>query len=136
VEAPTYVETLAATVLLVRRSAFEQVGGFDERYFLYGEDLDLCRRLRNADWRLVALPSEFARHQSGASSAGWWERELVWWQGTMQFASRWWTGNAWRLAVGAALVRWAGMAIARPYGARRAWRAVVAGSLSRAPKTP
>jgi GT2 family glycosyltransferase len=128
VATPTEVETLAATALLVRRSAFDEVGGFDERYFLYGEDLDLCRRLRGAGWRLVALPSQFARHQSGASSAGWWERELVWWNGTMQFAARWWRPWARVVAVGAAVTRWFGLALSRPMGAREAWQSVVRGA--------
>lgn len=90
------VESLAATAILVRRSAFDEIGGFDERYFLYGEDLDLCRRLRDAAWRLVALPDPWAIHQSGASAATTWDRELRWWEGTLQFARTHWTG--WRCA--------------------------------------
>ena len=84
------VETLAAVSILVRRDAFDAIGGFDERYFLYGEDLDLCRRLRGAGWRLVSLPVAWASHHSGASASGWWDRELRWWEGTMQFAAHWW----------------------------------------------
>jgi N-acetylglucosaminyl-diphospho-decaprenol L-rhamnosyltransferase len=119
------VASLAATVLLVRRAAFEGIGGFDESYFLYGEDLDLCRRLRAAGWRLVALPGAWAHHDSGGSSASWWDRELVWWQGTMTFAARWWTARAWSTALGAAVMRWAVLGLRRPRSAGRVWRALV-----------
>lgn len=113
-EAPTDVESLAATALLVRRSAFEEVGGFDEGYFLYSEDLDLCRRLRQAGWRLVALPVPWAHHSSGASSAGWWNRELVWWEGTLRFAAQWWSPPAWTVARAATIIRIVPMVITRP----------------------
>jgi N-acetylglucosaminyl-diphospho-decaprenol L-rhamnosyltransferase len=108
------VESLAATALLVRRDAFDAVGGFDEGYFLYSEDLDLCRRLRTAGWRLMALPVEWAEHASGASSAGWWDRELVWWEGTLRYAARWWRPAAWRAAELATLVRILPMLARRP----------------------
>jgi GT2 family glycosyltransferase len=85
------VDTLAATAIVFRRSAFAEVSGFDERYFLYGEDLDLCRRLRDADWRLVAAPETWAIHRSGGSASTTWDRELSWWEGTMQFARDHWS---------------------------------------------
>jgi N-acetylglucosaminyl-diphospho-decaprenol L-rhamnosyltransferase len=111
---PVDVESLSAAALLVRRSAFEQVEGFDEGYFLYSEDLDLCRRLRAAGWRLVALPVGWAEHASGASSAGWWERELVWWEGTLRYAALWWSRPAWAGARLATLLRVVPMLVARP----------------------
>jgi hypothetical protein len=54
--------------LLVRRKAFEAVEGFDERFFLYYEDMDLCHRLRDAGHRLRYLPTVSALHHWGAST--------------------------------------------------------------------
>jgi GT2 family glycosyltransferase len=124
-EGPRFVESLAATCVIVRRSAFDSVGGFDETYFLYGEDLDLCRRLRRAGWRLLALPQEFARHESGASSASSTERELSWWRGTMRFAALWWPTAAWTLALVAAMTEFARLSVQEPRVTSRAWRALV-----------
>jgi GT2 family glycosyltransferase len=61
-------ESLTAACLLLRRAAFDGVGGFDERFFLYGEDVDLCRRLREAGWRLRYVPSATVRHSRGISA--------------------------------------------------------------------
>jgi len=58
---------LTAACLLVRRQAFEEVGGFDEGYFLYFEDVDLGRRLRLAGWRLLPVPGAVAHHVKGGS---------------------------------------------------------------------
>ena len=116
------VDSLAATAVLVRRAAYEAIGGFDEGYFLYGEDADLCMRLRRAGWRIVALPETWATHASGASSGSWVRRELAWWEGTLTYAWRWWgpVGRAGALA--AALVMWARLVAADPAGARTAFR--------------
>lgn len=124
-QGPVDVENLAATALLIRRGAFDSVEGFDERYFLYGEDLDLCRRLRVAGWRLVALPEEWADHVSGGTAASAWERELTWWRGTMRFAAQWWPARPWRVALVAAAVRWARLVVEQPREAHRAWCALV-----------
>jgi GT2 family glycosyltransferase len=118
---PTDVDVLVATAVLVRRQAFEAVGGFDESYFLYGEDLDLCRRLRAAGWRLVALPSPWAVHESGGSAAGWWDRELRWWEGTLRFAGQWWSAPAFAGALVAAGVQTLKMVVRSP---TRWWAAV------------
>jgi GT2 family glycosyltransferase len=55
--------------MLIRRDALEAVRGLDERYFLYCEDMDLCRRLRTAGHEILFEPAAVARHIGGASSA-------------------------------------------------------------------
>jgi GT2 family glycosyltransferase len=50
-----------------RRSAFEQVGGFDERLFAYGEDVDLGLRMLLAGWTAAAAPTARGVHEGGAS---------------------------------------------------------------------
>ena len=66
------VDWVSGACCLVRRQAFEDVGGFDERYFLYWEDADLCRRVRREGWRIRFRPDPAARvvHTAGRSSAG------------------------------------------------------------------
>ncbi|HEV3449899.1 MAG TPA: glycosyltransferase family 2 protein [Acidimicrobiia bacterium] len=124
---PTAVESLAATALLVRRRAFDQVRGFDSGYFLYGEDLDLCRRLRADGWRLVALPERFAVHDGGGSSVTPVGRELAWWRGTLRFAARWWSRPAWCAAVAAAALAWLRLSVRHPARAGDAARALFIG---------
>ena len=45
-----------AAALLVRREALDEVGTFDEDFFIYSEETDLCRRLRAAGWRTQYFP--------------------------------------------------------------------------------
>ena len=54
--------------LLVKRAALERLGGFDEGFFLYCEDLDLCRRLRGAGYELRYEPQAVVVHEGGASA--------------------------------------------------------------------
>lgn len=56
---------LSGSCLLVRRRAFEQVGGFDEAYFMYFEDVDLGDRLARAGWTNVYCPSARVVHRGG-----------------------------------------------------------------------
>ena len=62
------VDWLVGACLLVRLTAFEQVGGFDERFFMYFEETDLCRRLKAAGWSIEFEPDARARHLGGRSS--------------------------------------------------------------------
>lgn len=52
-----------AACLMLRRSALDRVGFFDPRYFMYGEDLDLCYRLKLGGWKIFYLPSAVAHHE-------------------------------------------------------------------------
>jgi GT2 family glycosyltransferase len=64
---PRRVESVKGAAMLVRRSAFEQVGGFDESFFLYAEESDLAARLRHAGWSVLFEPSARVIHRGGAS---------------------------------------------------------------------
>lgn len=68
VSSPRDVEWLTAACLMVRRDAFEAIGGFDEDFFLYFEDADLGLRLGKYG-RLRFQPEAHARHRGGASTA-------------------------------------------------------------------
>ena len=56
---------LSGSCLLLRRAAFDQIGGFDERYFMYMEDVDLGDRLTAAGWQNVYVPSAEIVHDKG-----------------------------------------------------------------------
>ncbi len=62
------VDWLSGACMLARRDALRGVGGFDERYFLYWEDADLCRRLRASGDHVRYVPSAVAVHRVGHSS--------------------------------------------------------------------
>src|SRR5262245_32032141 len=62
------VGAVMGAFLMVRREAIEKTGGMDERYFLYGEDIDFCMAVRAAGWRVVYYPEAVVTHRKGASS--------------------------------------------------------------------
>jgi GT2 family glycosyltransferase len=62
-----YVEDVRGAALLVRRTAFEEVGGFDESFFLYAEESDLAARWRKAGWLIAFEPAARVVHRGGAS---------------------------------------------------------------------
>ena len=68
---------LSGSCLLVRRAAFDAIGGFDERYFMYFEDVDLGDRLGRAGWQNVYLPSAEVIHLGGHATARASERMLA-----------------------------------------------------------
>jgi GT2 family glycosyltransferase len=66
---PVEVDWVSGACMMVRRDAFEAVGGMDEKFFLYWEDADLCFRLRRAGWLTVYNPVVGITHLTGRSSA-------------------------------------------------------------------
>lgn len=63
------VEVLSGCFWLARKQAVDQVGGLDERFFFYAEDVDWCQRFRAAGWKVVFVPTASATHYGGASSS-------------------------------------------------------------------
>ncbi|MGC9333114.1 MAG: glycosyltransferase family 2 protein [Anaerolineae bacterium] len=62
------VDWLVGACLLVRREVYEQVGGLDEGFFMYSEELDWCRRIKEAGWDIVYYPGATVIHHEGKSS--------------------------------------------------------------------
>ncbi len=60
---------LSGSCLLLRRAAFDEVGGFDPSYFMYFEDLDLGERLQRAGWQNIYVPSAAVRHEGGHATS-------------------------------------------------------------------
>jgi GT2 family glycosyltransferase len=78
------VDAISGALMLLPRDVFEQVGGFDEGYFLHCEDLDLCRRVRDAGRRVVCANTVRVVHGKGGSSrhrpvfVAWHKRRGMW----------------------------------------------------------
>lgn len=67
------VGMLSGAAMLVRREVVEEVGGFDERFHMYGEDNEWCLRIKRAGWTLLFEPAAVVMHHGGASSLKRWE---------------------------------------------------------------
>lgn len=65
---PFPVDHPLGAALMVRGEALAQVGGFDERYFMYCEEIDLCRRIKNAGWAIYCVPKAEIVHLVGQST--------------------------------------------------------------------
>lgn len=66
-ENPEGYDWVTAAAVMVRRSAFEQVHGFDERFFMYFEDVDLCRRIAHAGYSIRRTSAVSLIHLGGKS---------------------------------------------------------------------
>ena len=62
------VDWVSGACFLVRRSAFESIGGFDESYFMYVEDVDLCWRIGRSGWSVAYVPGAEVTHLQGLST--------------------------------------------------------------------
>jgi N-acetylglucosaminyl-diphospho-decaprenol L-rhamnosyltransferase len=87
------VDWVSGAIVFLRRSALESIGGWDEGYFMYMEDVDLCWRLRRLGWRIAYEPAGQVTHVQGASTASHPYRMIVaHHRSAYRFAARWWRG--------------------------------------------
>jgi GT2 family glycosyltransferase len=120
-DTPHRVGWLSACALMLRRAALEDVGLFDEAFFMYSEDADLGQRLAQRGWESHYVPTATVVHLSRQSSTGLPERQLVeQWRGAWRY---------WRKHHSAAGARLASAAFALGF----ALRAIAVGVLKRLP---
>lgn len=62
------VDWVSGACLLARADAVKQVGGFDEEFFMYAEDVDWCYRMKQGGWRVVFVPEAVVTHHIGSST--------------------------------------------------------------------
>jgi len=62
-----FVHWVSGAAMLVKKNIFERLGGFDENFFMYFEDLDLCKRARKLGFKILYFPKTEIVHESGGS---------------------------------------------------------------------
>ena len=67
-EETQWVDWVVGAAMMVRREVYEQIGGLDEGFFMYSEELDWCRRAKEAGWRVAYHPAAEIIHYEGRSS--------------------------------------------------------------------
>ena len=120
------VDVVTGCLLLVRRALWERLGGFDERFFMYGEDADLCLRARAAGSRCLIAPEAVIVHHGGASERVRAEKLVRLFRAKAQLFEKHWSPAAARFGV-VMLDLWAGTraaahAVTGNAAARGAWR--------------
>jgi GT2 family glycosyltransferase len=66
---PKIVPAISGACMMLRSQDFEQISGFDERYFLHVEDLDICRRIREKEGNVLFVPAALITHYGSTSQA-------------------------------------------------------------------
>jgi GT2 family glycosyltransferase len=107
------VDWLMGSALLLRRQALDEVGLFDESFFIYFEEVDLCRRLRMAGWELRYFPEITVVHYESQFSADVPERRInEMWRGRHRYWRKHHSGLGARVAALATGAQYAGAALA------------------------
>jgi len=71
------VEQPMGAALMIRKKVLDQIGGFDETFFLYMEDVDLCERIIREGWKIYYYPAaEFIHYAGGSSRQDWYRSQL------------------------------------------------------------
>jgi len=71
------VDQIMGSFMYIRKDVLDEVGSFDERYWMYFEEVDLCWRMKRAGWKIVHYPHASAIHFLSKSSEQWGERKRI-----------------------------------------------------------
>jgi GT2 family glycosyltransferase len=92
---PARAGFVIGAVLLLRRSALAEVGGFDERFFLYGEETDWQRRARAHGWSSALCEAVLARHEGAGTSTDEGRRQLLFHAAQETYIRKWFGPLGW-----------------------------------------
>jgi GT2 family glycosyltransferase len=128
------VDWAVGAALLIRKETLDAIGGFDERFFMYAEDLDWCWRAHDAGWSVLFYPDAIVRHVGNASGVQNYgrRRSAAYWRNTYRlYRSRRGVvpATAYR-GVNLAATAVAYLRYIRDPGLRRYWRAEMRGHLT------
>jgi len=90
---PAVPDWIPGLFMLFRSSVYERIHGFDERFFMYGEDFDICARMRLAGWKLQIAEGLRTRHDAQRASHR--SKRHLWWHAS-SLLRVWCTGAFWR----------------------------------------
>ena len=121
---PFDTSNVSGACCAIGRAAFEELGGFDERFFLYFEDADFCRRAGQAGMRIRYVPAAVVPHIGGASSSEDYHFGPAHARSMRQYLEKWYGPAGAALALALLWLRAMGFTLALRPQAGRAWKAL------------
>lgn len=121
---PIGTSMVSGACFAIGREAFEELGGFDERFFMYFEDADLCRRAAAAGMPIRYVPDAVVTHIGGASSSEDYHFGPLHARAMRQYLGKWYGPGGSALAIVLLWLRAIGFSVTLRPQARRAWRAL------------
>ena len=106
---PEKYATVSGACLMMDKNSFDRLGGFDEKYFLHVEDIDICKRSREAGGDVCFVPSATVMHYGSTSQVG---RQRIEWEKLKGFTRYFWNYSPSKIAKGLTLLAWPFMLIA------------------------
>lgn len=133
-ESPFSTKFVSGACFAIGRQAFRELGGFDERFFMYFEDADLCRRAAAAGMAIRYVPSAVVTHVRGASTAGDYPFGPLRSRSMRQYLAKWYGAPGSAFALFLLWFRAGRHAIGFHSGTRRAWRSFLAALVDEDPR--
>ena len=128
------VTMVSGACFVIGREAFAEIGGFDERFFLYFEDADLCRRAAAAGMSIRFVPTAEVAHVGGASSPDDYHFGAFHARSMRQYLAKWYGWKGGSLALVLLWLRAMGMSMTMRPSARTAWTSLRAAARDEDPR--
>jgi N-acetylglucosaminyl-diphospho-decaprenol L-rhamnosyltransferase len=80
---------VSGAALFARKDIFEKIEGFDERFFMYAEDMDLCRRIRGSGYKVLYCPEFLILHKGGKSRDNIFKQKLQFFRSSFYYLLKW-----------------------------------------------